>query len=250
MIRFKTDSTKSPRLAAAMREIQSVIRHNGLMASIVITDGQDLAEWCPMDPKWSAVQFSVVPPKDDKPEGLMITINCRDDQYRNPAVKKACMERTVAGLAVLFKGVEKHQENLAYVMETFQKHLGNVMPDSIFEAADLIMELLSPDEKAWATTTPLMEALPQLHNGFGRSMRNNWHMGVDNKMAQHARKVWKLFGHGDDLTALIFEIVWARLRGEPAEVINQGLLLTVEGMRHYWQSQGVNPDTGEGSIIL
>lgn len=204
------------------------------MASIVLSDGEHVAGWTALDPDWSAVRFSVA-----ANDGLAVTILCHEERRMAP---------TVGGLAMLFKGVEHHRGNMAYVMETIQKIMGAVMPETLEEAASLVLEWMTPDETAWAKETPLTMAIGIIRgDGFGARMRGKWELHSDSPLKKAVQTEWKLFGHENDLAGLIFAAVWARVRGADVQA---ALAEEVESYRVHWRKQGVSPETGERSIIV
>jgi hypothetical protein len=113
------------------------------------------------------------------------------------------------------------------------------VPDTIEEAIDYIFRSMSEKdvENARKSTSG------SYHFSVGMYLRNNWHMwDTKSQMNQDFQRRFGLFGHGDDLSGMILEGVWARIRGDD---LNKVLLAEATRYIKHWTEQGLDPKTGK-----
>jgi hypothetical protein len=81
-----------------------------------------------------------------------------------------------------------------------------------------------------------------IHFGTGMSLCNNWHLwDKESPLNIDFRQRYNLFGHADDISELLYNAIWAKVRGKNIEkAIND----TVTKYRKHWAGQGLNPLTG------
>ena len=264
MLKYQPKGALSPDLAAAMSKLFKIISDRGLMAALSITDGRHGEFHISLDPDWSCCTMNKLPGGD-----VSVRIKSARKDYVTTEDQKATLERTVSGLAMLFKMVDTHRESLTSVMSDLHKqlkfsHYGeefkghtteppdpDKVPTTLEEAAELIFATMDDDMIGWVKKTPIYDALPQLHHGFGQQLRNSWSLWEkDTPLHKHVRERLGLWGHADDITTLIFSVLWSKVRGEPTEVAETALTLEAEGMKLHWRKDGINPETGEKGIIL
>lgn len=88
--------------------------------------------------------------------------------------------------------------------------LREVRPKTIQEAIEIIAGGLNGEELQFIRThTP-----SEVHHTVGRHIRNDWGLWVEKTpLVQNFKKRFKLFGHGDDVSGIILEGVWADVTG-------------------------------------
>lgn len=263
MLSYRPDGALSPRLARIMKLLSKEIIKDDLMASVMITDGVHGEFFLGVDPDWSCCTMSRIPGGD-----ISVKVRSHHSDYKNLEEQKEHLGRTINGLAMLYKMGTDNTASLMAILSALKKSIsfehsdeeetshGADLPDpdkvpaTLEEAAELIHATLDADMLAWVKKTPLHTALPVIHHGFGRELRNSWILHEkDTPLKGHIRERLGLWGHGDDATVLIFTALWGRVGGEPAEVIEASLQLEAEEMKRHWQEVGVNPQTG-GQIFI
>lgn len=260
MLKYSPKGALCPVLASAMQKLFKITSEKGLMASLIITDGKHAEFSLSLDPDWSCCKMNKLPGGD-----ISVRIRSKREDYKTTAEQKAHIERTINGLALMYQVVNDAQAGLTGVMTDLQRavkfeHYGeefkghtseppdpDKVPSTLKEAADLIHATLDADQIEWIKRTPVYEALPQLHHGFGQNLRNSWSLHEDTPLRRYVRETYGLFGHADDLTSLIFTWLWAEVKGggPDAEVV-----LEAEGLKAHWRKGGINPETGEKGLIL
>ncbi len=238
MKRYNPKGALSPRLAKVMAKLAKVIQDEDLMATITLSDGKDTEFFCPVDPDWSCIRMAVLPGGD-------VAVRIR-------AAVNGEIERTVKGLTSMYQILECQLGNLTGTMAKLKSEVLDAAvvepprtPQTVEEAADMILGTMTPEMLAWVKTTSLIEAGPHIHHGFGREIRNSWSLWEDTPLRRDIQERFKLFGHGDDLSHLIFTVLWARVRGEDPRLEEE-----VEHLKAHWRKEGFNPETGEEGIIL
>lgn len=102
-------------------------------------------------------------------------------------------------------------------------------PSNLQECFKALEDKLSLSEQAWfiKTENPL-----QLHDSFGRWIRNNWGLWDQNS---ELHKYFKTLGlwHADDMSSVILESFWHHLRNEPLDIDAQ-----IEKYKKYWKENG------------
>jgi hypothetical protein len=113
------------------------------------------------------------------------------------------------------------------------------IPSTIEEAIDYIFRSMSEkDIENAKKSTP-----GSYHFNIGMYLRNNWNMwDTKSAMNQDFQKRFGLFGHGDDLSGMILEGVWVRIRGED---LNKVLLTEADKYIKHWKKYGLDPKTGK-----
>lgn len=86
------------------------------------------------------------------------------------------------------------------------------IPKTIDEAVELVIKELKPEDRGFILNNP-----PSLiHHTAGRNMRNNWGLWDNpeqSPLKKDAVEKYKL-AHADDISGLIYEMVWAKIRGK------------------------------------
>lgn len=112
-------------------------------------------------------------------------------------------------------------------------------PTTVREAIDRIVAELEPSEKTFI----LENKSSAIHFTVGRTIRNEWLLwSKDSPIREDFVRRYKLFGHGDDLSGVILEGVWAAVHDKD---VDETIKNTVERFRKHWVRSGVNPETGE-----
>lgn len=83
--------------------------------------------------------------------------------------------------------------------------------------------------------------LSRQHHFLGMHLRNEW--GLWKKtgpIVKDFQKRFGLFGHGDDISGLLFYSVTRQIRGESLDIEKE-----IEKYWFHWLDQGVDPKTGK-----
>lgn len=114
-------------------------------------------------------------------------------------------------------------------------HIQETLPFSHEQAVKLLYEApWSKEERKFI----VQGGLVALHEGFGREIRNCWHLWEPTSpLARHYQKVYGI-GHADDMSSLIIEDLVARMRGEDFNIHAR-----VRRYRDFWLSNKVDPVT-------
>lgn len=116
-------------------------------------------------------------------------------------------------------------------------------PRTIDEAIVRIVKSLTPSEVQYIKSNDQHG----MHFTVGMTMRNNWGFWKeDSPIKRDFKKRFNLFGHGDDLSGVILDGVWASVCGQD---VNKILLETAEEFRKHWKKSGINPITGECGTV-
>lgn len=118
-------------------------------------------------------------------------------------------------------------------------NLKQKIPNSLFEAIDILLKDLTEDEKAFIKGNESYG----LHHTMGMSIRNNWGLWKkDSPIVKDVQNKYGIFGHGDDCSGLIMAGLWAAVRGGNVE---QVLKKEAERYKRHWEKSGLDPKTGE-----
>lgn len=113
------------------------------------------------------------------------------------------------------------------------------VPSTIDEAIGAIVSGLQPDDIDYIKESKS----GSVHFTTGMGLRNGWSLWEqDTPLQLDFKRRFRLFGHGDDMSGIILEGVWAKVRGEN---VNEVLEKTAERFRKHWIKTGLNPETGE-----
>ncbi len=113
------------------------------------------------------------------------------------------------------------------------------VPSTVDEAIDMMVAAMEPAEReAFAALDGA-----DVHHGFGTNVRNTWSLWEqDTPLQRDFIKRFGLFGHADDISAIIIASARAKLVG--GDVLAEQQRLTNRFKRH-WASMGLDPLTGE-----
>jgi len=113
------------------------------------------------------------------------------------------------------------------------------VPATVDEAIEQLFAALTKEDKA--QIGGLDSAA--VHMTLGMYLRNNWSLwDRTTKLSQDFQTRFKLYGHGDDLSGMILQGLWARVQDRNvAHVLEQ----EAEKYRRHWLAHGLNPETGE-----
>lgn len=107
------------------------------------------------------------------------------------------------------------------------------IPATLEAAVDTIVSSIDEDTRAFILN-PANNA-GAAHMGGGMAMRNQWGLWHDSVLAQHFKTRFGL-GHADDMSAIILEAAFAKVREQPHDVDAQ-----VERYKSHWRRMGVDP---------
>jgi hypothetical protein len=113
----------------------------------------------------------------------------------------------------------------------------DIVPSDLDQALDVLDKSLDDNDIEY-----IMEhAEPDgMHFGIGMWLRNNWSLWQpETNLAQWFRQNLGL-GHADDMSGIILDSLWRRVRGEPIDLDGQ-----VKFYKDYWKKQKIDPLTQE-----
>jgi len=85
------------------------------------------------------------------------------------------------------------------------------VPSTVMEAVDMVVNSLCATEKYHILNDPH----PSYHHGAGRFVRNAWRLWESGcPLVKDAKATYQI-SHADDISGLIFEWAFAKIRGEP-----------------------------------
>lgn len=109
-------------------------------------------------------------------------------------------------------------------------------PATVDEAIETIVAGLTAEERGViANSTPA-----SFHFSFGRFIRNSWGMWEDSPLRRDFIKRTGLFSHGDDISCLILEMVFAKVRDEDFNEVQW-----VDKIKAHWRKYNLDPATGQ-----
>lgn len=114
-----------------------------------------------------------------------------------------------------------------------------VVPKTVDEAINSIVDGLDPTELEYIKNN----GQAYQHFTTGMAMRNEWGLWKETSPIKlDFQKRFNLFGHGDDISGIILDGVWAKVRGDNVE---RTLLKAAERFRFHWRKSKVDPETGK-----
>jgi len=116
----------------------------------------------------------------------------------------------------------------------------DIVPSNLDQALEIIENGLSQEDIEFIKSHESHEA----HFSLGMWLRNNWSLWQEEtNLAQWFRKTLGL-GHADDMSGIILDSLWRKIRGEPINLDEQ-----VQYYKDYWKEQGIDPLTQERIIM-
>lgn len=110
------------------------------------------------------------------------------------------------------------------------------VPTTLNEAVDMIVQDMSPENVEFIKSHQPAD----IHFGSGMWLRNNWSLwDRETLLVQWFIQTYRI-GHADDISGMIFEAVWAKVRGEAFDP-----LVVVKRYHDHWARYGVDPVTGQ-----
>ena len=121
-------------------------------------------------------------------------------------------------------------------------NLGNKPhPTTIDEAIEILFSSLEADDIAFIKDPESSSV--SLHFTVGMGLRNYWHLWAEESpIKDDFKKRFNLFGHADDMSGMILDAVWAKVRGEDVDKV---IKIAADGFNAHWMNIGVDPYTGK-----
>jgi hypothetical protein len=108
----------------------------------------------------------------------------------------------------------------------------DVVPKTLDEAVGLLFEAVQPVDRDAMMRSPSCA----VHHTLGQWLRNNWSLW-DQTMPLPRWFIENLgLGHADDMSGVILESLWCKVRGQPYD-----LALHVAQLRAHWLHMGKDP---------
>ena len=113
------------------------------------------------------------------------------------------------------------------------------VPSTVDEAIDMLVATMEPVERDAFTALDGAD----VHHGLGTHVRNTWSFWEQGTpLQQDFIKRFGLFGHADDMSAIIIASAQVKIAGGDVALEQQRL---AERFRQHWSRMGLNPLTGE-----
>lgn len=113
------------------------------------------------------------------------------------------------------------------------------IPTTIPEAIKYLYSELPPESIEFAKNNDSAS----IHHTAGRALRNDWNLwNKESPLNKDFCERYGLFGHGDDISGIIYCGLWAKIRGED---MNEAIKKEVEVYKNHWTEMGLDPKTGE-----
>lgn len=113
------------------------------------------------------------------------------------------------------------------------------VPATLDEAIDTIIKTLRKKDIKYIQS----QTADSVHFSTGMHLRNNWSLwDTTTPLSRDIQRKYDIWGHGDDISSLILDGVWAKVRGENIEA---KLNKTVEEIKSHWEKFGVDWRTGK-----
>lgn len=113
-------------------------------------------------------------------------------------------------------------------------------PKSVNEAIDYLYNNITEEERKFILSE---KNHGLIHHGAGTALRNGWGLWEkDTPFKKDVKERFNLFGHGDDCSGLIFEGLWAKVKGKD---VDEALNKAATRYYNHWKKCGLNPETGE-----
>jgi len=108
----------------------------------------------------------------------------------------------------------------------------DVVPKTLPEAVQLLYDAVTEPDRAAMVRAPSCA----VHHTLGQWLRNNWSLWDQTTPLPR----WFMdnlgLGHADDMSGIILEALWCRVRGEP-----YNMTMHVEQIKNYWRGLGKDP---------
>lgn len=108
------------------------------------------------------------------------------------------------------------------------------IPETVAEGVELLVSEIGPDSREYILNNPACS----VHFFAGMTLRNEWglwKLASDSAIKRDAAETYGL-SHADGISGLIYDWVWARVRGERFDP-----LTTVERYEKHWAHYGMTP---------
>lgn len=113
------------------------------------------------------------------------------------------------------------------------------VPATVDEAIDMLVATMTVEEKDDFVGVDGAK----IHHGFGTHVRNTWSFWEQGTpLQQDFINRFGLFGHADDMSAIIIASAQVKIAGGDVALEQKRL---VERFKHHWTMMGLNPLTGE-----
>lgn len=112
----------------------------------------------------------------------------------------------------------------------------DVVPSNLNEAVSLIRGSLSSLDVVDMQKENFNPT--QLHDTFGRYLRNSWSLWEDNTPIKNWFMSEYGISHADDISSIILDCLWRDIKGEPRQDKEMG-----ENFKKYWKKMEESNDT-------
>lgn len=115
------------------------------------------------------------------------------------------------------------------------------IPKTIDEAIETLFT--SIDEEDIAYIKDPKNTSGSIHFSLGMALRNYWHLWAEESpIKDDFKKRFNLFGHADDMSGMILEALWVKVRGGD---VQKSIEESADHFNAHWMKCNVDPFTGE-----
>lgn len=114
----------------------------------------------------------------------------------------------------------------------------NKMPVTVEEAIETLYNTLTDADK---TEISRIRTPESIHFTLGRHLRNSWSFWGDAPLKRDFIERYKLFGHGDDLSGIILNGLFAKCMGKD---VQESINNSVDIYKKHWIRAGLCPLSG------
>jgi len=121
--------------------------------------------------------------------------------------------------------------------------ISQTQPKTIEEAIEMLYNGMTADEIERAKNY----SPANYHHSLGTQLRNNWNFWGESELKQDFINRFELFGHGDDLSGVILDGLFAKCQGRD---VGAAIKKTIDSYKRHWLKSGLNPKTGEQIKVI
>lgn len=127
-------------------------------------------------------------------------------------------------------------------MIKYMKINQDFVPSTVNEAIDYLYNNLSDEDKKFIKSEDNSACV---HFTIGMDIRNDFSLWEENTpISLDFQKRFGLFGHGDDLSGIILDGVWAKVNNKTNDEIDKILNQSADKFKKHWINLGINPVNG------
>jgi len=121
-----------------------------------------------------------------------------------------------------------------------KKQSKDIIPTTLYGA---IEQLYSELPRASIDYIKTHEDSSGIHFTSGMALRNSWNLwDTKSPLNKDIQTKYGLYGHGDDVSGIIYAGLWARVKNDN---VDKAMQEAADSYIKHWSEMGINPKTGE-----